>query len=1410
MSDSIRILHVDDDPKFRDMTAKFLRQESSQFDFVGESHGTDARERVMDTGEEIDCVVSDYALPGMSGVELLEAVRDEYPDLPFVLFTGKGSEAVARDALRAGATDYLQKRSGTEQYDLLANRVRNAVEQSRTNRRVAELERVRTLAVDVSQALVHGTSKREIETDVCELFAESEPYTAACIAGVDAGTTHIEPRTWAGVDRAYLEQLDMAVAADASGRQAPEGRAYHDREIAVSQDIENDPRYEQWRDAALERGFESLAVVPLEYDAELHGLLAIFAPRPRAFGETERQVLTELGDDIAHALHSRAVEAELERTTREFRTVFDHIPAGTMLVDYDDGTFRYRRVNPRMGELSRHSDDEIRNRTPQEVFGADDGEAIEARYRECIERGEQVEYTAEFEIAGERVVRSGTVVPVGDEERIEHLVVIVRDVTEKVRRKRERERNERYRQELYEITSSGRDDREKLQRILETGCERLGVENGHIARVDRERNHHEIELAGGSEFVRAGAVTDLDSTYCRKTARSEDILAVYNAPKEGWEDDPAYEKWGIGCYIGGCVEVDDEFYGTLCFVDSSPRGTEFSQSERTFVDLMTRWVSHMFERRRHRQHLQQYEAIVDTVPDGVYVLDDSSEFTTINDGLVELTGYSRAELIGAHASLVFDREAIERGRQNHECLRDGRSEHGYVNAEIETADGETVPVEIRGSLLGSDTEESTTTAGVVRDVTERRERERRLERTAARFEALFERSPDMINILDPAGNVLEANDRLCEELGYEKHELEGRGIWTVDRRVDEDEVPKLLSNFDAGDRQKFEGRLERRDGLTFPVEVHLIRVDLEGEDRFLAVSRDITERKGQERKRNQIISRVTDAIVEVDSDWRFTLVNEQAEELYDTRADELLGRNLWDVFSEARGTRFEDEHRAVMETRDPTSIVEYYDGLDGWFDVQAYPTDDGGVAFYFREVTERQRRRRRFEAVFNNTYQFIGLLDPDGTLLEANDTALSFGGVDREEVVGKPLWETYWAQTNEKTRETTKRAVERARDGEMFRDEVRIRGEDREAIVDFTVRPVTDEQGEVTLLVPEGHDITDLKRRERELAESEARYRALAENFPNGGVFLFDENLRYQLVSGSEFGPIVTGPEELVGNTIYQVEPYSEETIETLEPVMEATLAGNTETIEIDYEGRVYRLRSVPIRDEDDGVIAGLYITQDVTEQRERENELRRKNERLEEFASVVSHDLRNPLNMVEGRLELAREECNSEDLVEAEAALDRCQTLVDDILSLAREGRGVAETEPVDVAEVVERCWRTVETSRAKLDTDVDRTIVADRTRVRQLLENLVRNSIDHGGTGVTVTVGDVENGFYLEDDGPGIPEEIRDEVFESAYSTVEDNTGFGLAIVEEVVDAHGWEVSVGEASSGGARFEITGVETA
>ncbi|MFD1527006.1 sensor histidine kinase [Halolamina salina] len=218
--------------------------------------------------------------------------------------------------------------------------------------------------------------------------------------------------------------------------------------------------------------------------------------------------------------------------------------------------------------------------------------------------------------------------------------------------------------------------------------------------------------------------------------------------------------------------------------------------------------------------------------------------------------------------------------------------------------------------------------------------------------------------------------------------------------------------------------------------------------------------------------------------------------------------------------------------------------------------------------------------------------------------------------------------------------------------------------------------------------------------------------------------------------------------------------------------------------------------------------------QRERANErLERQNDRLERFASIVSHDLRNPLNVADGSVELAREDGELEHLDRAAAALDRMDALIDDLLTLARAGEAIGETEAIDLAALCRECWGDLSTVDADLVDATERTIRADRTRVRQLLENLFRNAMEHGrpgGESVTVTVGDLEDGFYVADDGVGIPEADREIVFERGYSTNAEGTGYGLDIVAEIVEAHGWDVTLTESDGGGARFEITGVEFA
>lgn len=212
----------------------------------------------------------------------------------------------------------------------------------------------------------------------------------------------------------------------------------------------------------------------------------------------------------------------------------------------------------------------------------------------------------------------------------------------------------------------------------------------------------------------------------------------------------------------------------------------------------------------------------------------------------------------------------------------------------------------------------------------------------------------------------------------------------------------------------------------------------------------------------------------------------------------------------------------------------------------------------------------------------------------------------------------------------------------------------------------------------------------------------------------------------------------------------------------------------------------------------------------EQEEELRRKNERLDEFVGIVSHDIRNPLNIAKGRIQLASEECDNDHLGHAADAIDRSIELFDELQRLARQGEQASSQSSISVAETTELCWQNVVTGGARLDLPSERTIRADESRLKQLVENLFRNAIQHAGEDVTVTVGDLEDGFFVEDDGPGIPPDVREQVFESGYSTHERGTGYGLPIVERVADAHGWEVRISEGADGGARFEITGVETA
>jgi PAS domain S-box-containing protein len=241
-------------------------------------------------------------------------------------------------------------------------------------------------------------------------------------------------------------------------------------------------------------------------------------------------------------------------------------------------------------------------------------------------------------------------------------------------------------------------------------------------------------------------------------------------------------------------------------------------------------------------------------------------------------------------------------------------------------------------------------------------------------------------------------------------------------------------------------------------------------------------------------------------------------------------------------------------------------------------------------------------------------------------------------------------------------------------------------------------------------------------------------------------------------------------------------------------------------DGSTFPVEIHLIRIELNGEDRFLAIDRDITDRKAREEELVRKNERLEEFSSVVSHDLRNPLQVAQGRLELLADEVDSEHVDDIRGALDRMESLIDDLLAIAREGEEAMEFESVAIESSVREAWATVETGAASLVVDAEGEVEADRELLRQLFENLFGNAVEHAGPDCTVTVGELPDGFYVADDGPGVPAEERDRVFEPGYSTGSAGTGFGLNIVRSVVETHDWGITLTQSDDGGARFEITG----
>ena len=330
------------------------------------------------------------------------------------------------------------------------------------------------------------------------------------------------------------------------------------------------------------------------------------------------------------------------------------------------------------------------------------------------------------------------------------------------------------------------------------------------------------------------------------------------------------------------------------------------------------------------------------------------------------------------------------------------------------------------------------------------------------------------------------------------------------------------------------------------------------------------------------------------------------------------------------------------------------------------------------------------------------------------------------------------------------------------------------------------------------------------MALANKRYRTVL-NTVEDAIYMTDENRRFTWVNEATERMFGYDRDSMIGTPLFdylddeQIEMAKENIRYLLSEDTPNTITFRMEVPQKDGSTIPTETRASLLPGEGFSGTAG--VIRDISERNERRRKLERQNERLDKFAKIVSHDLRNPLNVAEGRLQLAREECDSDHLDALENAHERMSTLVDDLITIARAGESLIDVERVELADVVETSWQNVETASVTLVSQTACSMKADEGQLHQVLENLLRNGIEHGKAD-TIIVGDLDDksGFFVEDNGTGIPEDDRNDVFEWGYTTGTDGTGFGLAIVQEIVEAHDWEITVGESETGGARFEIAG----
>ncbi|MBE0577086.1 MAG: PAS domain S-box protein [Desulfuromonadales bacterium] len=494
--------------------------------------------------------------------------------------------------------------------------------------------------------------------------------------------------------------------------------------------------------------------------------------------------------------------------------------------------------------------------------------------------------------------------------------------------------------------------------------------------------------------------------------------------------------------------------------------------------------------------------------------------------------------------------------------------------------------------------------------------------------------------------------------------------------------------------------------------------------------------------------------------------------------------------------------------------------------------------------TEKYLREslRRANVVWKQAFQFIGLLDFTGAMIEVNQAPLNFGGIEKEEVLGKPFWKAPWFNRSDELRERVRTAFSKSIKGELVRFEEWLIGKAGVLrCIDVSMKPVRDESGEFVFVILEGHDITDRKRAEKKLQESEERLQAILDYSP-AVIFIKDTKGCYRLIN-RKFEDLFGVKRDLfIGKSDHDL--FAKDVADRFQKHDRSVFkSGSAIQVEEEIPDGTdlvsYLSVKFPLQDVSGKIYAICGISSNITERKKMENAIRESerrvravNKELEAFAYSVSHDLRAPLRSIDGFSQILLEdysdvldELGKDYLARVRASSQRMMQLINDLLKLSQLTRGKIIHRKIDLSRLAREIVDELQEEQPERQVDflITPELVAkgDGALMRVVLKNLLENAwkftsrtcrakIEFGSLAshedeVTNGEGEGETVFFVRDNGAGFDMAFQDKLFgafQRLHRTEEfPGIGIGLATVERIIRRHGGRVwakgSVGEGST-------------